>query len=259
MGIRYTRLLPFLFSDGGISPKGKRGWLIYFRNNSEALVDLFCKQLQELANNTVRKERRRDGSFFVRLDDLELGEKFLQISPCYRTKACGIYPKCPGFNKGRCSSKQNCDRKFPPLKIPVEIHQRKKLMREFLRIYLSCDGGVSVTVGKNPSPFLVRKVFVNSSHPYLRDGLMKMFNHLGFDPKLYKDQIRLTKRSDITRFAKEIRFLNGIKIGRDSRRFQGIEKNELLDMVSESYENPKKLITLIVNSYISTSSGLSPD
>jgi hypothetical protein len=82
----------------------------------------------------------------------------------------------------------------------------------------------------------------------------------GFNPKTYHDQIRLTMQEDIAKYAREIRFINGVKIGNDSLRFSSIEKNKLLDEVVASYNNPAKLIKFILNRlYVSRSSRLSPD
>ena len=246
-GIRDLSLLvPFLLSDGGMSAKGKNGWLIYFRNKNKVLINHFTSTLKEYTDNTIQTIRKKDGTSFVRVNDKELGNKLLEYCSSYRTKACSTFPICPRFKNKRGPCKI-CTKKtgLPPTKIPSMFLGNKKLAILFLRIYFSCDGGVSVTKSKTKYPYLIRKVFVDAKHPRIREDLKKMLFFLGFLPKSYDHQIRLTCKEEITKFQKIIGFIKDVKIGNDSKKFAGQTKNEVLRLIIKSYKNPIQLMTRI--------------
>ncbi len=111
---------------------------------------------------------------------------------------------------------------------------------------MTCDGGISVTSSKTKYPFLIRKLFIAVTHQNLRNDLTRLLKNLGFDPKVYPDQIRLTGISDIAKFKKEIKFIKYSKIGKDSKKLCGYEKNFILEKVLESYKKPKDLINFLV-------------
>lgn len=244
--IKLLRLTPFLLSDGGITPKGKNSWGIYFRNNNPELIKEFRKRLWELCKNEGFLEKRKDGSFMVKLNSKEIGKDLLKLTNSYRTKECNVYPTCPNLRGGRQSCKI-CDEEkvFPLTRIPKKIFENKNLAEYFLRVYTSCDGGISVTVArKSKYPFLVRKIFIEVKHPILKENLVKMLKLFKLNPKIYETQIRLTTKEDITKFDK-IGFVKGCKIGKNSKLLRGYEKNYILNKVLESYKDPKKLIMFI--------------
>ena len=241
MGIRDTLLLtPFLLSDGGVSPKGKSGWLIYFRNNDKSLVSIFADVLQRVTKNKIQIQEREDRSYMVRVNDKELGNKLHEFCGSFRTRPCNVYPPCPKKNGRDCGNETGMHR----ITIPARFFNDPGLRRKFLQIYVSCDGGVSVTSSKGKYPFLVRKVFVNARHDELREQLRKLFAAEGFTPKIYFDQLRLTTKEDIVKFRQKIGFVDGAKVGGDSARFKGWEKNKLLAKVIHSYGNPRELLDI---------------
>ena len=76
MGINRIRellkLTPFLLSDGGLSPHSKNSWLIYFRNNDKTLIKEFRKQLNICCGKNGYLQKRKDGSFMVKLTSIKL-------------------------------------------------------------------------------------------------------------------------------------------------------------------------------------------
>jgi len=50
----------------------------------------------------------------------------------------------------------------------------------------------------------------------------------------------LDRKQDIIKFAKEIRFVDGVKITRDSKNWCGFGKNQILDLVIRSMKLRKK-------------------
>ena len=254
MGIRQLVLLSaFLLTDGGISSKEKN-WLIYFRNKDKEIIKNFQEILKEFTGKFGYVSKRKDGTDYVRRVDNNLAKNLFKLSPSYRTKACNIFPKCQHLS-GKLSScllfgtiKVN-GVEYPKAQIPKLIFKNNKLANKFLKIYASCDGGVSVVPAKNKrgSLFLVRKIFISVKHPTLSDHLTELFKNLGYNPSQFKDQIRLTKREDLQKFHKEINFIEGSKISNDSKFLNGLEKNTVLTMVIDSYENPKLLLDFLIS------------
>jgi hypothetical protein len=245
------KLTPFLLSDGGMSPRGKESWTIYFRNSDLAVIEEFRKTLSYCIKKSGAVQKRRDGTYMVKIHSKELGKELLKFSPSYRTSNCERYPACPVLygKRGPCKictyGKQKGDN-YPPSHLPNLIFKNKKTAKYFLRIYTTCDGGVSVTSSKTKYPFLIRKVFIAVANHNLRNELSVLLKNLGFQPKVYSDQIRLTESSDIEKFSKEIRFIEHSKIGKDSKRLFGHEKNFILERVVRSYKKPKKMINFLV-------------
>lgn len=253
MGIRQLALLSaFLLTDGGVSSKGKN-WLIYFRNKDPKITERFQETLKRAAGKFGYVSDRKDGTRFIRTVDNKLAKSLFRLSPSYRTKACGIFPKCQHLG-GKMSS---CTLfgtirvdgvEYPKAQIPRCVFVSESLAKAFLKIYASCDGGVSVVPAKNKrgSLFLVRKVLISVKHPVLSDQLAELLRELGYRPSQFKDQIRLTKREDLERFYREIGFVEGSKISDDSRFLSGLEKNAVLRMVVDSYQSPKSLLEFLI-------------
>ena len=240
--IRYF-LIPFLLSDGGISPHGRNSWVIYFRNNDQSLLDEFKRVYEKTTKTSINLQKRKDNSYMLRARNKEVGDCLVNLTNTFRTKKCNEYPICSFLNGNRkpclkCFVKQN----YPKPIIPEIFFKNRQYMKYFLRIYFSCDGGVSVTVTKTKYPFLVRKVFVSVFNPYLKKQILDMLKSLGFSPKEYSGQIRLTCEDDIKRFANQIGFVDNCKIGKDSKVFEGFEKNKLLNERIDSYKNPREFI-----------------
>lgn len=263
MGIRQVVLLSaFLLTDGGISSKGDK-WLIYFRNKDDFILEEFNKILK-VENNKIWTSKRNDGTTFIRVVDNKLANKLFELSPSFRTKACNTFPICQHLTGklSRCNIVGTVyvnNIEYPKVQLPSILFMSKRLACNFLKIYASCDGGVSVSLTKNKkkSYFLVRKVLISVKHPVLSDQITRLLKHLDFQPSQYKDQIRLVKKKDIIRFHKQVGFINGCKVSNDSKYFCGIEKNQLLNMVIKSFDIPKYLVDILKQK--SFSSGLSRD
>ena len=253
MGIRQLVLLSaFLLTDGGISSKGKN-WLIYFKNKDGEIIKQFQKILKQTIGKIGYLSNRPDGTKYIRIVDNKLAESLFCLSPSYRTKACGTFPKCQHLRQKMSS----CLRfgtirvngtEYPKARIPPQVFGSEKLAKDFLKIYASCDGGVSAVPAKNKhgSLFLVRKVLISVKHPTLNDQLTRLFKKLGFNPYQLKDQIRLTKRTDIEKFKNQIAFIEKSKISDHSKYLSSIDKNSFLGMVTYSYVNTKPLLKFLI-------------
>lgn len=240
-------LIPYLLSDGGISPRGKASWTIFFRNKDDALIGEFRKCLYSVSSQNGFLNASRDGTKLVRIHSKELGERLFRYT-AFRTSACDRYPPCKMLAGGRgscleCRKVKCLGKLYPDCRIPEEIFSSKESTKRFLRVYFTCDGGLSLTLGKNKNGlFIVRRLFLSVGHPKLRKDLMKLLGMLGFKPVYYSDQIRIISRKEFSKFKDEIGFVENSKVGGNSSRFCGLEKNRLLDIIIKSYENPSIMI-----------------
>jgi hypothetical protein len=256
MGIRQLTLLAaYLLTDGGISAKNENIWTIYFRNNDKEIIRSFQKQLHLCCGKKGYITKRKDGSDFVRLHSKELANKLFKLSQSYRTKACENFPRCRHLSGKMSACKlfgtTTIDGiEYPKAKIPDIVFTTPELAKKFMKIYASCDGGVSVVpaINKRKSMFLVRKVFISVKHPILNKQLTELLQKMGYLPSQYKDQIRLVKKADIIKFNKEIGFIKGCRISNDSRFLARFEKNVILKKVVKSYNNPKNLLDFLQKS-----------
>lgn len=130
------RLIPFLLSDGGITPKSKNSWTVYFRNNSPELIREVRKRIFDLSKKEGLLEKRKDGSFMAKLNSKEIGKMLIDLTNTYRTKECEAFPKCPKFYGGRLPCKictfKSGKKIYPEIKIPKEIFDDKNLSKYFL-------------------------------------------------------------------------------------------------------------------------------
>ncbi len=260
MGIRQRTLLSaYLLTDGGVSAKSKSGWIVYFRNKDKEIIKSFQKQLFLCTGKRGYITKRNDGTDFVRLNSRKLAEKMFQLSKSYRTKACENFPQCMHLSGKRSACTMFGTIKiggveYPKAEIPKTVFKLNEITKEFLRIYSSCDGGISVVPAKNKrnSLFLVRKVFISVKHPTLNWQITELLKNMGYSPSQYKDQVRLVKKEDIVKFGKEIGFIKGSKISNDSKFLSGFEKNFILKKVIGSYNNPKNLLDFLHKSRASS-------
>lgn len=240
-------LVPYLLSDGGISPRGRASWTVFFRNKDDALIGEFRKCLYSVSSHYGFLNASADGTKLVRLHSRELGERLFAYT-AFRTSSCDRYPSCKLLKGGRgsclrCEKFEYSEKCYPNCRVPKNIFPSKERARRFLRVYFTCDGGLSLTVGKNKNgTFLVRRLFLSVAHPKLKVDLMRLLKMLGFKQAYYSDQIRIISKEQFYKFKKEIGFVNGSRIGDNSRRFSGWEKNRLLDLILESYTNPSAVI-----------------
>lgn len=247
-----VKLSSYLLSDGGISPRGKNSYTIYFSNNDASLVDNFQIQLKKCIHKEGYKSLRKNGSTFVKIHSKNLAKELFKVSKSYRTKACKNNPICPHIKNKRPAHINTIlvdGIEYPAAEIPVELLKKDKtLAKDFLRIYASCDGGVSVSAAKNKknSIFLVRKIFIEVAHPTLKQQIYTLLKHLKYNPKCYKTSIRLTTKEDFIKFHKEIGFIKKSKISKHSKNFVGYEKNKVLKMLIDSYNNPQNLLNLLL-------------
>ena len=217
-------LIALLLTDGCVSS----GRFVIFHNKSEVLHKLFREKISELFGRVHFTERtEKNGTKRTQVSSKDIVKKLLQ--------------KCELETLRRKRFKNG---EFPVVKIPSFI---KKLsfqrIRKFLQVVFSADGSISVSVRwhkRNKSWEIRRRVELTCKHPNLRKEFFEILKFIGFSPRSSGDNITLEKKSDIIKFAKEVRFIDGVKIGRDSKNWRGFEKNQILDLAIKTFELRKK-------------------
>jgi len=210
MKFELLKLHVMLLADGGITER-KRTFKIYLTNKSEVLQEIFKKCAQKLFGVKHFIIDTSRGTPQIIFHSTNAAKELLKLTPTYRT---AIYP----------------NRKFPPAKLTKEVFNLPlRKQKELLRLIFSLEGSISIAFQKRKGRTqILPRVKLGCKHPLLRKQLFKWLRKLGFQPTEEKEGIYLRKLEDIKKFAKEIRFVNGVKIGRKARFFQGIEKNQLL-------------------------------
>lgn len=130
---------------------------------------------------------------------------------------------------------------FPELKLPdfiKELNHQEKC--KVLQVMFSADGSISLSVRwhkGNKNWEIRRRIELACKHPTLRKDFMQLLESLGFHPvNSGNENITLERKEDILKFAKDVRFIDGVKIRIDSENWCGIEKNKVLDAAVKTFE-----------------------
>ena len=104
----------------------------------------------------------------------------------------------------------------------------------------SADGCVSlwVTWNKKKKIWEIKKyVKISNYSSNIRKGIVKILLSLGFSPTNRESnrEVVLFKKSDLIKFHREIGFVKGVKITKNSRYWNGLEKNYVLKLVINSF------------------------
>ena len=222
-------LIGLLLTDGSIS-KSKNSWDIEFTNKSKELHSIFRKVLRELFGEIHFQEGSdsRNGDIVrTRVKSKHIGDFLHKFSPTFRTKK---------FKNGE----------FPLSRLPDFVFQLKvQEIKEFLKILFSTDGCVVLSIcweRKRKCWRIKPQVKITCAHPLIRKQIFDLLHNLGFSPIIHSKNfdIMLNKKSDLIKFAKEIRFVDGVKVTKNSKNWRGFEKNQILDLAIKTFELRKK-------------------
>lgn len=217
-------LVGLLLTDGCVSSQR----FVIFHNRCEAMHELFQKLITKIFGNVHFTQRiEANGTKRTQVSSKPLVEKLLSV--------CNL----PTFRRKRLESG-----KFPPVKLPEfikELPDESKL--KFIQAIFSADGSVSVSVRwhkRNRSWEIRRRIELTCKHPDLRRDFLELLKSVGFSPRISGDNITLEKKKDILKFAREVAFLPGVKVGRDSSIWSGFEKNQVLTLAVKTLNFTKK-------------------
>jgi hypothetical protein len=183
----------------------KKGGTIKFTNTSPELKNLFKRIGKEMGYKVKEKDQKN-----LVIYSTELTKKLIRLCKSFRIK--------PIRNGKKVI--------YSPAQFPPEIFKlTKNQVKELLRIYFSCEGGVTIGEDKRNDEVIVRVC-----HPILQKQVIKLIKKIGIRVRVRgQGLIFIRKRSEIEKFAREIGFVNKVKSVRGKHK--GVEKNKLLEIV----------------------------
>lgn len=234
MNRNLAMLLGMLFTDGCVSPNGN-SWRIYFANKSKSLVDLFQECIIEifgLSANRVLKGITADGLFRAVINSKEIGNYLVDTFGTFRTLK---------FKDGR----------LPKTKLPVLELLASDCTGDFLRVAFSCDGGLCFYPARRGgslggTKWLIRTVFLACAHPRLRADYMFLLKSLGIEARevVGDRKIKLETGDSIKKFHRMVGFVKGVKSSSHSKFWVGYAKQDVLELMIASYDNPSRIYNL---------------
>jgi hypothetical protein len=244
----YARLIGILLTDGCVSPKAN-SWRIIVSNNSSAVVDCFEECIQTCFGQTVRRSLR--GKLHVGiLDSKELGQLLIDRHGTFRTESCRANQGCPFLRGGRkpcsrCEPIEFEQIQYPPAKLPE--FETGAEVSAFLQAAFSCDGGVNLYVARRgQTKWLIRNVYLACKHPTLIHQYRNLLVRLEIENRVSIQDWRVLIQGylPLLRFAERVGFLPGAIIGANSPFWCGRPKDQVLDLLLESYGNPRSIYDL---------------
>lgn len=217
-------LVGMLLTDGCVASSK----FLIFHNKSEVMHKLFQRQVTKIFGRVHFTERvEKNGTKRTQVTSRKIVKKLLTLC------------KIETFRR-----KQFENGEFPEVRLPSFIKKLSRDMRlKILQIIFSADGSVSVSVRwhkRNKNWEIRRRVELSCKHPQLRKDFLELIKSVGLSPRISGNNITIEKKEDILKFAKEIRFIPGVKIGGDSKFWKGFEKNQILDLAIKSLSLKKK-------------------
>lgn len=227
-------LIGLIFTDGCLSPKGVNSWRFYFANKSQRLVSIFKdSMMQEFAfpEDRVRLGMTSDGLYRAIVDSKEAGQLFTDRFGTFRTLR---------YKNGS----------LPKTRLPIKELIQHNVVKEFLQVAFSCDGGVSLYVArrktkKNEAKWLIRGVYLACAHPKLRKEYINLLKSLGIKASDAGDgKVKIRDKKNMEKFYQKVGFIDGVYITHTSKFWPNIEKQKLLEQMINSYHNPAKTYSL---------------
>jgi hypothetical protein len=218
-------LVGLLLTDGSLSQKGN-GYAIELSGKAEKLHAIFKAKMKRVFG--VRDFTEMCDSRYPEIKRTIVAEKtvskrLLSVMPTYRTR-------------------QFEDGSFPVASLPEFIFKLPNAeLAKVLQVMFSCDGCISLWVvwNKRWKLWEIKKwIKYACKHPTIREQVYRLLVKLGYQPVVREqnDEILLTKKFDIIKFSREIRFVDEVKVTKDSRNWEGFEKNTILDFAVKSYQ-----------------------
>src|SRR3989338_3510707 len=226
-------LIAMLYTDGGLSRHGVDSWRIYFANSSLTAIRLFVDRMStifKIASERIQVKKRYRIHYLARVTSKEIGRYLADTFGTFRTLK---------FDNGD----------YPPAQLPIDKIIENNLTGIFLRVVFSMDGGVKFYAGKekNGKRSLRKNVSLACHHPVLRKQYCYLLQHLGINvANIERDNvIRIQGENEVRTFAEKVGFIKGIKVTHHSRYWVGKEKNEVLKLMLESYDNPSYFLEML--------------
>ncbi len=218
-----ANLIGLLLTDGSVR-FGSRTYRIIYAGKSEELHKIFrnlMKRLFGLKNFYERIDNK--GVKITQYSSKETGEILVNLCNTLKTKSLQTYPIT-----------------YPKIKLDIFKELTRNELKEVFKLMFSADGGVVLGV-KWHKRFnkweLTRRVILKCSHPGLRKFYRNLLKQkLDINTKEWDSSIAIDTKNDLYKFAKEIRFVNNLKVSDKSLYWKGYEKNKVLDVLLKTYQ-----------------------
>lgn len=219
-------LVGLLLTDGCVTHTISNNWKITFTNKSEELHKIFREKITNIFG--IKKFKEWFDKFNIKSTEIQnkaVFKSLLTLTPTFR-------------------SKQLDNGTFPNSKIPeFIIALDKENISEILKIMFSADGSICLGVkwhkNKNMWQF-TRRIKFSSKHPVIKQQITELLRRFDLNPKIWKKEIVLERKNDIIKFQKEIGFVPNVKVTKNSKNWEGFEKNEILELAVKTLKFKKK-------------------
>jgi len=213
----FWEIAGLVLADGSIRNDQKyRKFEVIFAGKEEALTEIFKQRMKKLFGKL---------SFIESVDKLQV--RVLRV--CKRSVILPFLNFLPQWKR-----KGNTALKFPSIE-NISISN----LQAFLKAFFSAEGSVILGCKWNKYKKLWvinKRIQVTIKNDSLKEFITKVLIKLGFQPAVWKNEVVLTRKQDIIKFSKKVRFFDSVNISRKSKVWFGIEKNKLLDLIVDLCE-----------------------
>lgn|GEM_PF-5377503 len=212
-------MIAVLLADGSVDKKRNT---VTFTEEKD-LVKRLVKEFQEINGLQIDwKIDLQKNSMRARAYNKKLVTLLLTIVKTFRTRPFNVHP---------ISSEKNRETEPKPT-IPEVCFRNLELAKEFLKYYASCDGGPEFSIYRRRSGQiqLHTGIKIGCKNSFLRKQLLKLLKKCGIEVQVKVDGIVIRSAENVTKFCKEIGFLEESKIRR-GKRFKGFSKNDVVKLI----------------------------
>jgi hypothetical protein len=205
-------LAGMILTDGWIN-RGSFG----FANISQVLIDLFKDKVAKIfgKQHFVEFVDKRNGVKIVEVNNKKISEKLLKLIKPSGTK------------------------QIPSFFFTLDSDS----LREILRVIFSCDGCVCLGVKWNKREKrwkFTRKVKLTSWNSEIKNGISRLLRKLEINCNIEATGAVIERKCEIKKFNEKIGFLDGVKISGKSKNWEGLEKNQILDLTIKTFNLKKR-------------------
>ena len=230
--LKLATVIALLYTDGGVSKHGVRSWRIYFTNSSKVAIQLFVDSMVAvfgIAPERIQVKKRYGTHYLARVTSKEIGEYLVDTFGTFRTLV---------FD----------DKSYPSTRLPVDRIVKNNLVPEFLRVAFSMDGGVKFYSAKevNGKSSLRKNISLACHHPILREQYCSLLKKLGIQAANVASDcvVRIQGEKDVKMFAEKVGFIDGVEVTHHSKYWVGKKKNDVMNFMIQSYDNPSYFLKL---------------
>jgi len=201
------RLSALIATDGGIYKKRNQ---IYFDSTDTKLIRTFVTTVKDLGIKKVFVNKGH-GTYEAYFYSSVVANKLLTILG---------------------------DKKTIPISLIWKLSKQE--IAEILRILFSTDGGVSFCFSRSERDKKIqfhRKVTFTSKNRKNLHAVHLLLKCFGVDSKIHENELEIKGYKNLVKFQESIKFLEGVKVTKKSKRWSGLEKNKLLKLVIQSYRD----------------------